>query len=89
MVKKFCEEIVAHYKKLYETGIDYDVKIYTGENPNVKEFHAHSLILKTQSEFFKNSFEKDIQKKDGYFIIKLNNSPKTFEVLLSPLNTIR
>ncbi|RGB41227.1 hypothetical protein C1646_752292 [Rhizophagus diaphanus] len=82
MVKKFCEEIVAHYKKLYETGKDYDVKIYTGENSNVKEFHAHSLILKTQSEFFKISFEKDIQKKDGYFIINLNNSPKTFEVLL-------
>lgn len=82
MVKKFCEEIVAHYKNLYETEVGYDVKIYAGEMPNMKEFHAHSLILKTQSEFFKTALEKDNQKENGYFTLNLNNSPKTIEVLL-------
>ena len=71
-------------KKLYETKEDFDVKIYAGENPNIKEFHAHSFILKTQSEFFKKVFIKknSAEKKDGYFIINLNNSPKVFEILL-------
>jgi len=61
------------------------VKIYAGEKPNIKEFHVHSFILKTQSEFFKKAFTttKDgIEKKDGYFIINSSNSPKVFEILL-------
>src|SRR6266511_1247489 len=73
-----------NYKKLYETKKDYDVKIYAGEKPNIKEFHVHSFVLKTQSEFFNKVFTtKDgIEKKDGYFIINSSNSPKVFEILL-------
>ena len=84
MSGKFYEEIINNYKKLYETKEDYDVKIYTGEKPNIKEFHVHSFILKTQSEFFKKAFtEKDgIEKKNDYFIINLSSSPKVIEILL-------
>jgi len=84
MSVNFYEEIINNYKKLYETKEDYDVKIYTGEKPDIKEFHVHSFILKTQSEFFKKAFTiKDgIEKKDGYFIINSSNSPKVFEILL-------
>ena len=38
------------------------MKIYAGEKPNIKEFHVHSFILKTQSEFFKKAFTTT---KDG------------------------
>ena len=69
-------------KKLYETKEDFDVKIYAGENPNIKEFHAHSFILKIQSKFYKTAFTKDVQQKDGYYILNSNNSPKIFEILL-------
>ena len=85
MYEKFYEEIINNYKKLYETKEDYDVKIYAdGEKPNIKEFHVHSFVLKTQSEFFKNIFTiKDgVEKKDDYFIINSSNSPKLFEILL-------
>ena len=84
MSVKFYEVIINNYKKLYETKEDYDVKIYAGEKPNIKEFHVHSFILKTQSEFFKKAFTtKDgIEKKDGYFIINSNILPKVFEILL-------
>jgi len=60
------------------------VKIYAGEKPGIKEFHVHSFVLKTQSEFFKKAFTtKDgIEKKDGYFIINSSNSSKVFEILL-------
>ena len=48
---------------------------------NVKEFHVHSFVLKTQSEFFKKVFTtKDgVEKKDDYFIINSSNSSIIFE----------
>ncbi len=60
------------------------MKIYAGEKPNIKEFHVHSFVLKTQSEFFKKAFtiKDDIEKKDDYFIINSSNSSKVFEILL-------
>src|SRR5581483_8425129 len=84
MSEEFYNEIINNYKKLYETKEDYDMKIYAGEKPNLKEFHVHSFILKTQSKFFKKLFaNKDgIEKKDNYFIINSSNSPKVFEILL-------
>ena len=84
MSGNFYEEIINNYKKLYETKEDYDMKIYAGEKSNIKEFHVHSFVLKTQSEFFKKVFTtKDgIERKEGYFIINSSNSPKVFEILL-------
>ena len=84
MSTTFYEEIIDNYKKLYETKEDYDVKIYAGEKQSIKEFHVHSFVLKTQSEFFKKVFttKDDIEKKDGYFIINSSNSSKVFEILL-------
>ncbi|RIA80008.1 BTB/POZ protein, partial [Glomus cerebriforme] len=76
------KEIINNYETLYKTKEGYDVIIYVGEKPNIKEFHAHSLILKTQSKFLKRIFTEDIQKKDGYFILNLRNSPDVFEILL-------
>src|SRR5205809_228830 len=95
MSVNFYEEIISNYKKLYETKEDYDVKIYAGgEKPNIKEFHVHSFVLKSQSEFFKKAFTtKDgIEKKDGYLtklqsreILNLLLSSDEFE--LQPLVT--
>ena len=84
MTVKFHKEIINNYEKLYETKECYDVKFYVGEKPNIKEFHVHSLILRTQSEFFKKAFntKDDIEKKDDYFIINLNHSPQVFDIIL-------
>ena len=45
MSSKFLTELSNDYKKLFEKEIGYDVIIYAGEEPNVKEIHAHSSIL--------------------------------------------
>src|SRR6266487_535426 len=83
MSKNFRKEIIDNYTKLYETKEGYDAKIYAGEKPNIKEFHVHSFILKAQSKFFKTAFTaEDVQKKDGYYILNSNNSPKVFEIIL-------
>jgi len=70
MFAKFYEKIINNYKKLYETKESYDVKIYAGEKPNIKEFHVHSFILKTQSEFFKRFLQQKmmLKKKDGILL---------------------
>ena len=82
MSTNFYKEIIDNYKILYDTKEGYDAKIYAGEKPNTKEFHAHFFILKTQSKFFKTIFTEDVQKIDGYFILNLNYSPKIVEILL-------
>ena len=82
MSRNFYEEIIDNYKKLYETKEGYDTKIHVGEKPNIKEFHVHSFILKIHSKFFKTAFAENVQKKDGYYVLDSNNSPKVFEILL-------
>src|SRR6266496_874790 len=82
MSTNFYEEIISNYKKLYETKEGYDTNIYVGEKLNMKEFHVHSFILKIQTNFFKSVFAEDVQKKDDYYILNLNYSPKVFEILL-------
>ncbi len=88
MSTNFYKEIIDNYKNLYETKEGYDVKIYAGEKPNIKEFHVHSFILKTQSKFFKTAFTEDIQKKDGYYILNSNKSSNVFEILLRYFSNI-
>src|SRR6266542_29792 len=88
MSTNFYEEIIDNYKKLYETKEGYDTKIYVGEKLNIKEFHVHSFILKTQSIFFKTAFTEDVQKVDGHYILYSNYSPKVFEFLLRYLFSI-
>ncbi|RIA94430.1 BTB/POZ protein [Glomus cerebriforme] len=82
-MSNFNKETINNYENLYKTKERYDVIIYAGEKLNIKEFHAHSLILKTQSKFFKRAFTNDIQKKGNYFILNLSNSPDVVEIILS------
>ena len=76
--------IINNYEKLYETKECYDMKIYAGEKPNIKEFHVHSFVLRTQCEFFNPVLLQKIflKKKDDYFILNTNHSPKLFEIIL-------
>src|SRR5205085_12616292 len=62
MSSKFWAELSSDYEKLFEAEIGYDVIIYAGEEPNVKEIHAHSNIFCIRSNvsgfaFFVNHIE--------------------------------
>ncbi|CAG8468527.1 9083_t:CDS:2, partial [Dentiscutata heterogama] len=74
------------YKQLYETRENYDVIIYTGEEPNSEEIHAHSLVLRTRSTYFRGALASDwaIKDKDnGCFSFKKPNiSSSIFELIL-------
>ncbi|GBB89314.1 hypothetical protein RclHR1_00160030 [Rhizophagus clarus] len=84
MIPKFWAELSSDYEKLFETELGYDVIIYSGEEPNVKEIHAHSNILCIRSKYFHTAFSNEwAEKKDGKFIFrKPNISPHLFNIIL-------
>ncbi|RGB23069.1 hypothetical protein C1646_779912 [Rhizophagus diaphanus] len=84
MVSKFLAELSDDYKKLFETEIGYDVIIYAGEEPNIKEIHAHSNILCVRSQYFRAALSNEWAKKvNGKFILKKQNiKPHLFDIIL-------
>jgi len=84
MSPKFLTELSSDYEKLFETELGYDVIIYAGEEPNVKEIHAHSNILCIRSHYFRSAFSNEwAEKVDGKFIFrKPNISPHLFNIIL-------
>ena len=78
------QELANDYEKLLETDDDYNVIIYTGENENLKEIHAHSNILRIRSQYFRTELSKEwSEKKDGNFIFrKPHISSQLFEMII-------
>jgi hypothetical protein len=72
------------YEELFETESGYDVIIYSGEESNVKEIHAHSNILCIRSNYFRSAFSNEwAEKEDGKFILRKSNvSPHLFQVIV-------
>ncbi|GES76302.1 BTB/POZ domain-containing protein [Rhizophagus clarus] len=84
MSSNFLAELSNDYKKLFETEIGYDVIIYAGEEPNVKEIHAHSNILCVRSQYFRTAFSNEWAKKedDKFILRKQNIKPQLFDIIL-------
>lgn len=78
------QDVTNDLEKLLETDEEYDVIIYAGENENIKEIHAHSIILRTRSQYFRSAFSNEwSEKKNGKFIFKKPNiSPQFFKIIL-------
>ncbi|GBB98104.1 hypothetical protein RclHR1_03140003 [Rhizophagus clarus] len=85
----FESEVSKAFEKLLKNETDYNVIICIGEEPNVKEFHAHHIMLRCRSEYFNKIFsDENIEKKDGNYIIKNSNIvPQAFESILKYLYT--
>jgi hypothetical protein len=81
---EYFQDLSNDLEKLLTTEKGYDVIIYVGENDNIKEFHAHSNILCTRSQYFCTAFSNEwANKKDGKFIFKKPNvSPELFKIIL-------
>ena len=63
---------------------DFNVIIQVGENQNVKEFRAHSVILRARSPYFKSALSADwvTKKNDMIMFNKPNITPIVFEMIL-------
>ncbi|GES81047.1 BTB/POZ domain-containing protein [Rhizophagus clarus] len=89
MSHNFESEVSEALGQLLITETDYNVIIHIGEEPNHKEFHAHSNILRCRSEYFNKILSaENIERKDGKYIIKKPNiSPQAFDIILKYLYT--
>ena len=84
MSYKFESDVIRALGEILETETEYNVIIHVGEEPGFKEFHAHSVILRFRSEYFKEILSaENVKKKDGKYVIeKQNIAPQTFDVIL-------
>ncbi|CAI2186367.1 6874_t:CDS:2 [Funneliformis geosporum] len=84
MENKFLLGLSQDYLKLLETGEYADVIIYTGQEPDNKEFRAHSLVLRSRSTYFRDAFSNEWAKTQGNLMIfkQLDISPEVFEIIL-------
>ena len=69
-------------ERLLNTEDFYDVKIYVGVEPNIKEVHAHASIISAHCPFFSNKLS-NATKENGYYIVKkVNISEQVFKPIL-------
>jgi hypothetical protein len=95
MVSKFHSSLSQDLSLILNDSDDCNVIIEVGNNQNIKEFRAHSYILRARSSYFKNAFSKKefqitfIASADGW--ITNNNvmmfkkpsiNPAVFEIIL-------
>ncbi|GBB88029.1 hypothetical protein RclHR1_14550003 [Rhizophagus clarus] len=68
---------------------DNDVIIYVGNEPDFKEFQSNSKTIRSKSDYFKKILsDKNIEKKDKKYIIKIPNvTPQAFDVIIKYLFT--
>src|ERR1043166_8428844 len=72
------------FSSILNNSDDFNVIIQVGENENVKEFRAHSIILRARSPYFKSAFSTGwITKKNDMIIFnKPNITPTVFDIIL-------
>ncbi|RIA90648.1 hypothetical protein C1645_823100 [Glomus cerebriforme] len=84
MTSDFFSCLSKNLLNLLEEADDYNVSIQVGEKQNIKEFRAHSNILRARSPYFKIALSSDWVKKENGIIVftKPNISPTVFEIIL-------
>ena len=82
MDSTILEKYFNENERLLNTEDFYDVKIYVGVKPNIKEFHAHASIISAHCPFFNTALSK-ATKKHGYYILrKVNINERFFKNIL-------
>ncbi|CAG8515121.1 6331_t:CDS:2 [Paraglomus occultum] len=81
---EFFEGLSKDFNSLLKESDDYDVIIYADKDSNVQKFHAHTVILRARSRYFRRALSRDWAKKEnGVFVFKKPNiTAQVFEVVL-------
>ncbi|RGB39936.1 hypothetical protein C1646_753841 [Rhizophagus diaphanus] len=71
-VKSF-KQLSCDFLKILDQEETFDVIIYVGDESSCETFKAHSIILKTRSEYFRAALSAAWSKKkeDGFYVIDL------------------
>ncbi|PKK74533.1 hypothetical protein RhiirC2_774662 [Rhizophagus irregularis] len=89
MDTKFYADLSHDFLLMMNDAEDYNVIIQTGEDPNMKEFRAHSNVLRARSPYFKSALStKSITKINNMIEFKKPNiRPTAFEIILKYIYT--
>ena len=84
MLTEFLPKLSQNYIELLEDSEYYDITIEVGEDPNVKIFRAHMLILCYRSPFLRRTLSTNKKNNNDILAhIKLaNTSPEIFHIIL-------
>lgn len=88
-MNKTWEIFSKNYEKLLLEGYGHDLIVNVGEEPLVKSFKAHKVILGAQSPYFRRALSNEWAKQeDGKIVFnKPNVSPPIFDVILKYIYT--
>ncbi|CAG8622485.1 2751_t:CDS:2, partial [Racocetra fulgida] len=94
ILKKLWNKLSTDYLCLLNQQEYCDVTIKVGSKSNFRVFKAHSLILRSRSQYFKNALSSCWNKKDddGFFqvdLCEMNISEGVFDKVLKPCEKIR
>ncbi|PKC72794.1 BTB-domain-containing protein [Rhizophagus irregularis] len=89
MTSFFYSNLSKDFSLILSDADDYNVIIKVGENENTKEFHAHSVILRARSPYFKGALSSTwiTKKNDTIIFNKPNITPNIFDMILRYIYT--
>ena len=84
MLKRFFKKLSQNYIEILKDDEYYDVTIEVGEDPDVKIFRAHMIILCYRSPFLRRTLASNKNNNKGDLThIKLTNiQPEIFQNIL-------
>ena len=84
MSRRFFSRLSKNYIAILEDEEYYDITIEVGNDPNVKIFRAHMVILNYRSSYLRRILSTNKKKNNEALIhIKLPNiSPEIFQTIL-------
>ena len=84
MATSLERHLVKSIAGLHKGADDYDVTFEIGQQPNVKKFQAHSVILRAVSPYFKAALSKrwTNETQGGLVFKKPNIEPAVFAIIL-------
>ncbi|CAG8615538.1 4157_t:CDS:2 [Acaulospora morrowiae] len=89
-MSKFWSSLSQDFGNILEDSDDYNVLINVGDDSSgVSSFHAHSVVLRARSPYFRTALSNDWAKKEGGIMIfsKPNISPAIFSLILKFMYT--
>lgn len=81
---KFLQKLTQNLLEILDDEVYYDIVIEVGNEPHVKSFHAHMVILYYRSPYLKRILSINKKKVyDNLVHIRLPNiSPEIFQIIL-------
>ncbi len=82
MLAQFFPKLSQNYIEILDDDEYFDVIIEVGEDPNVKIFRAHMIILCYRSPYLRRTLASNEKNNDVTHIKLPNISPEIFQIIL-------